>query len=114
MTVTDSDFFEIQQRLAQNPHFAYPYKLLAGAPRIVTGQVDSTGAINAGTGFTVNKTGTGVYDITFGTPFVAAPIVLASATTNNIVAVTASSTTGFTATAFSADRDFNFVAFGTA
>ncbi len=108
--ISDQDFHEIQQRLALDPHPTYPYRLLSGAPTIITGQVDSTGAINAGTGFAVDKTGTGTYDITFDVPFATVPTVVACATTGNVVAVTAASATGFSVTAFAADKDFNFIA----
>ncbi len=32
MTITDEQFDTIKQRLAQDPHHTYPYRLLAGAP----------------------------------------------------------------------------------
>lgn len=47
----------------------------------VTGLVTAAGAIGAGTGFSVVKSGTGQYDITFtpSSPFAIVPNVLASA-----------------------------------
>lgn len=48
---------------------------------IRTGRVAAAGTISGGTGFTVNKTGTGLYSITFSTPFSAVPIVIATAET---------------------------------
>lgn len=39
----------------------------------VGGQVNSTGSIAVGRGFTVNKTGVGAYTVTYVVPFVAPP-----------------------------------------
>ncbi|MCR4283826.1 MAG: hypothetical protein NUV64_00705 [Parcubacteria group bacterium] len=49
-----------------------------GGTRTVSGVVDSTGAILLGSGFTVVKTGTSYYDITFNTPFASKPVVVAT------------------------------------
>jgi hypothetical protein len=46
-------------------------------PRVVRGRVNADGTVAQGTGFTVNKTGAGAYEITFTTAFSALPIVLA-------------------------------------
>jgi len=48
-----------------------------GGPMVVRGHVDSSGSIVAGSGFTVNKTGTGTYVLTFSPAFVAAPVITA-------------------------------------
>lgn len=52
-----------------------------GGLRIVRGSVTAAGAIDAGTGFTIAKTGTGLYTITFSPAFSAVPSVVASAGT---------------------------------
>ncbi|MDE2469326.1 MAG: hypothetical protein KGL35_11430 [Bradyrhizobium sp.] len=57
-------------------------QLIIGPKTMITGQVSSTGTILAGTGFTVNHTGTGQYTITFATPFAAPPIGFATAVSN--------------------------------
>ena len=46
-----------------------------GGPRIVRGAVAGSGAIQYGSGFTVTKTGTGIYVITFNTPMTNPPAV---------------------------------------
>lgn len=46
--------------------------------RVITGEVTGAGAVQAGSGFTVNRTGVGRYIITFTTPFAAAPSVVAT------------------------------------
>lgn len=47
-----------------------------GLGRIVRGQVSSSGGIVSGTGFTVVRTGLGLYTVTFTPAFLAAPVVL--------------------------------------
>ncbi len=84
---------------------------------ILTGRIADTGAITAGTGFTCNKSATGVYDITYTVAYGAVPLVLATqatSTTGYIAWVGASSTTGCTikikSDAGSAiDQPFNFM-----
>jgi len=51
--------------------------------RMIRGQVESSGAISAGTGFTVNRSATGTYDITIQTAFSALPSAVASASDSN-------------------------------
>lgn len=51
-----------------------------GGSNVITGSVDSTGAVLAGTGFTVTKLGTGNYQINWTSPFAAAPTVVATTT----------------------------------
>lgn len=48
-------------------------------PRCITGEVSGAGAIIAGSGFTVSRTGVGRYVITFSPAFSAAPCVVATA-----------------------------------
>lgn len=45
---------------------------------IVRGDIFSTGAITRGEGFTVNRSSTGTFDITFTTAFAEAPVVVAT------------------------------------
>lgn len=71
--------------------------------RVITGRVTSAGAITAGTGFSVNKSATGVYDVTYDTTQAAALLVHitpADATSPRIFTVTSTSTTGFTVKTF--------------
>lgn len=49
--------------------------------RTECGIVDSTGAILGGSGFSVNRTGAGLYDVTFAVPFAAEPAVTAITST---------------------------------
>lgn len=46
-----------------------------GGRRVISGSVSSTGTIVAGTGFSVNKTGTGLYTITFSVAMPTRPAV---------------------------------------
>ena len=48
------------------------------ASRMVRGVVAEDGTVVAGTGFTVAKTGTGNYEVTFTTPFPSIPAVVCS------------------------------------
>lgn len=86
---------------------------------IIRGVVSSTGAILAGTGFTVSHTGTGLYTITFTTAFSAMPAVTVTPQSGlgriaTCTSVGAGSTgidtrdTSGTAT----DNQFNFIAIG--
>ncbi|MGH2901717.1 MAG: hypothetical protein ACRDMZ_23790, partial [Solirubrobacteraceae bacterium] len=49
-----------------------------GGLRIIRGSVNANGTIAGGTGFTVNRTGAGLYTITFTTPFVGDQSTVAS------------------------------------
>lgn len=86
-------------------------------PREITGSVTGAGAVTAGTGFTVNRTGAGRYVITFTLAFTAAPVVVVSvvaATGNETLTVNASTTTAFQVNTNDAgaavDRAFYFIA----
>ena len=46
------------------------------APTMITGVVSSTGAVQAGSGFTASRQSTGRYTVNFNTPFPAAPTVI--------------------------------------
>jgi hypothetical protein len=93
-------------------------------PRTVTGRVTDTGAITAGTGFTVNKSATGTYDVTFTSAFSAVPTVMATVgdtAAGRAIKVNTPATTGFTVKISNVagaptneDQPFNFVAFETA
>ena len=48
------------------------------ANRVVAGRVSAGGSVDAGSGFSVNRTGTGRYTITFSTAFSSAPFVCAN------------------------------------
>lgn len=101
------------------------WQTIASAPTQITGSISSTGGINAGTGFTVNKTGTGTYVITFTTPFASTPTILTTAMDSgsaapNNASLSSPAATGFTAilrisgASTLADASFDFVAFTTA
>lgn len=91
-----------------------------GSGRMITGAVTAAGNVQAGTGFTVNRTGVGVYVVTFTTGFAATPIVLATALdVVRIADVNGQSASGFTGrlytnAAAAVDSDWNFVAFAVA
>lgn len=53
------------------------------APTIIRGSVETEGGISSGVGFTVNKTGTGVYEITLATKLGSVGNLLALPTTLN-------------------------------
>ena len=57
--------------------------------RTLVGRVSSTGTINQGSGFTVSKNGTGIYDINFTQSFASHPVVVANSygNTDNILSV---------------------------
>ena len=91
--------------------------------RMIRGQVESSGAISAGTGFTVNRSATGTYDITIQTAFSALPSAVASAADSNgrnistLVNMTSSST--FSVVMFNelnvlTNSKFNFIVMGPA
>jgi hypothetical protein len=89
------------------------------ATRIVRGEVTSAGAINLGAGFSVTRTGTGAYSVTFTTAFAAIPVVTAQAmlTAGALVSKVASRTaSGFTVAVFTTttgantDGAFSFIA----
>lgn len=91
---------------------------------MITGIVNgSTGAIIAGTGFTVTKTGTGTYTIAFTNPFSSTPTIALTALPAIIGSVTIVGSTatlapgGFTVRCDSgggpSNQDFCFVAFAT-
>lgn len=82
----------------------------------LTGIVNANGTIAAGSGFTVNHTGTGVYVITFTNPFTTTPVVLVTpivAVGNAEAFVTAVSPNSVTIEIFGGagvDEPFNFIA----
>lgn len=88
--------------------------------RIVRGRITGPGGIGTGSGFTVSKTGTGAYTVTFTTAFTGEPVVTASARTSAArvanCATTSTSTALFqtfdSATGTAADQDFSFIAVG--
>jgi len=88
--------------------------------RMLRGRVAGNGTISAGSGFTVSKTGTGAYTITFTTAFSAEPAVTSTArtagarTANCTTASTGSAQilTFDTGTGTAADQDFYFIAIG--
>lgn len=109
--------FTIASRAIQG-NFDFLVSLLGGN-RIVRGIVASTGAISEGTGFTVNKTGTGVYVITFSpafsdtpavTPVVAQSGALAAIVTSN--SPSAATVVTVNSSIVAADLGFHFHAIG--
>lgn len=107
------------QGLALTETGAIPSSLIPASN--LTGRIASAGTVTAGTGFTVNRSGTGTYDVTFTTAFTAAPTVLANpvAGASNLTAtITNVATTGVTinthtGTGSATNTDFHFVAFAT-
>ncbi len=92
--------------------------------RIIRGKVSAAGGISFGTGFSVTRTGVGVYSITYTTPYPSGawPVITASAESNGTVARFAmiNTPTHIAATirivngsGTAADADFYFIAVGT-
>ncbi len=94
-----------------------------GSPlRILRGHIAASGSITTGEGFTVTKTGTGAYTVTFTTPFSSEPTITATpqvglariATCTNVGTGSAQirtfDVTGSSAVAI--DQDFHFIAIG--
>jgi hypothetical protein len=109
-------------------HLSTGWVAMAGASPGLTGVIAASGSISGGSGFTVNKTATGTYAVTFNAAFVSVPVVtLAVEQSSTDVANGRSAwitletgsvgTTGFTAYTGSdsagpayADRDWYFLA----
>ncbi len=67
--------------------------------RVITGRIAGAGTITAGTGFTVNRSATGQFDVTFTSSFAATPLVTATSEDGTgvfIVGVTAVTSSTFT------------------
>jgi hypothetical protein len=87
--------------------------------RILRGRISGSGGITTGTGFTVSKTGTGAYTVTFTTAFSNQPTVVAtpqvalarSVTCTSVLAGSAQFRTWDSASA-AIDQDFHFIAIG--
>ena len=91
--------------------------------KVIRGRVSSLGLVLDGSGFTVAKTGTGTYTITFTVPFVSDwPSVAANAYNSGSAIVTVSSLSGSTAdiavfgsaSGGALDANFTFIAIGPA
>ena len=88
--------------------------------RIVRGVVSSAGAIFAGSGFTVTRTGVGAYTVTFDTAFAAFPTISATVQSGLSRLVTSTSVgnssaqfrTFVSSTEAAADHQFHFIAIG--
>ena len=90
--------------------------------RIIRGHINSAGGITTGSGFTVTKTGTGAYTVTFTTAFTSEPTVTATpqvglariATCTNVGAGSAQFRTFDVSSspATAIDQDFHFIAVG--
>ena len=86
-------------------------------PEIIAGRVNSDGSIFSGDGFTVAKTGTGAYTITFLGGFRAIAATAIAGSSNQAVQGGASGSTFnvgtfLTSTGAGADMAFSFVAVG--
>jgi hypothetical protein len=84
---------------------------------IIRGLVSSLGGITSGEGFSVSKTGTGTYSITFDNTFADVPAVTATSTTGSVSMYTLSpTTTGVAIDAFNSggnvNSGFSFIAIG--
>lgn len=94
-------------------------KIQTGLTYALPGNINSDGTTAQGTGFSVNKTGTGVYAITFTTPFAATPNIQVTISDSAALWHTSSrSASGFTVTTTgtgggAADHAFDFLAFPT-
>jgi hypothetical protein len=92
-----------------------------GGDRIVHGIVNDDGTARSGRGFTSAKTGTGLYEIDFDSPFTGPPtITLTSGTSGQDIRWDSVDENGATLTAFLsspvtlADTEFSFTAIGPA
>jgi hypothetical protein len=88
--------------------------------RILRGRISGSGGITTGTGFTVAKTGTGAYTVTFTVPFAGQPTVTATpqvslariATCSSVLLGSAQFWTFDSAGGAAIDQDFHFIAIG--
>ncbi len=65
---------EVYAYLVQHP-LPVPITQLSGYRGTITGRINSDGSIGHGTGFSVNKTGTAKYVVTFDTEFDTEPVI---------------------------------------
>jgi len=87
---------------------------------ILRGHINASGGITTGSGFTVTKTGTGAYTITFTSAFSGEPTVTATpqvglariATCTNVGAGSVQIRTFDSASGSAVDQDFHFIAIG--
>ena len=84
-------------------------------PEIIAGRVNADGSIAAGDGFTVTKTATGTYQVTFAAGF--RPISMALGASQAMFAVFLPSTTAWQVTTYTTgsvltDIAFQFIAVG--
>lgn len=82
-TIDAGDGIEIVEgvasvRLGDGLEFDDDGAIATVAPRILWGRVNADGTINGGTGFSVNRAGTGVYEITILNAFTSPPAVTVS------------------------------------
>jgi hypothetical protein len=88
--------------------------------RILRGRISGSGGISTGSGFSVAKTGTGAYTVTFTVGFTGEPTVTATtqvalpriATCTLVGAASASFRTFESTTGAAIDQDFHFIAIG--
>ena len=107
----------VQQGLALD----HKAKVPDGLTSTITGQVDSAASAPKGSGYSVAKGGTGIYNVTFTTPFAATPTVIATMADTTIairvIGVSSVTTSGFTAQIANGgtaeDRAWNFIALAT-
>jgi len=88
--------------------------------RILRGRIAGSGIVSSGQGFTVSKTGTGAYTVTFSTPFSTEPSVTATpqiigariVTCTSVLLGSAGFRTFDSTTAAAVDQDFQFIVIG--
>jgi hypothetical protein len=88
--------------------------------RILRGRISGGGGITTGSGFTVSKTGTGAYTVTFSTAFSGEPSITATpqvalariATCTSVFAGSAQFRTFVATSGAAIDQDFHFIAIG--
>lgn len=122
MADNDSDFAQPLAALSvQNPVTVTTSSsvTVAAFAGTVAGIVAAAGTITAGTGFTVARTGTGAYTVSFSTAFSATPVVIVTcaggvdgaAATGPVSASSVGVSTFITNTGVFADEPFHFIAF---
>jgi hypothetical protein len=121
-TTAPAERLDVRGNIKLGPSGQYFAPSAAANLRIVRGKISSAGAIISGEGFTVSRTGEGVYSISWSPSFAAAPVVTATADYSSswtriatVVGPTTLSTTIRIVNSdnTSVDNNFYFIAIGT-
>jgi len=100
--VTSSGKVTVNDEIELSPQAIAYIKSKIGAGGGVSGTVDSSGGVVAGTGFTCNNSGTGIFDVTFSPSLAVAPVAIVVTANNTsaaricVVSSATLNTSGFT------------------